>query len=322
MKTIVHPLAAQNIPEASVILNKAYPLLRELVHQYGVQVIGSKPHYKDNTLDKLLLAWNEIPVAAIGYTPETNQYFIRNVMQPKERGRTHEDRYTFSAAKLSSLMRTIKKFKLMPFVPQELLEAQYRSSLDRVPTFVAKTFKGKTKPNRISGEDVHELLNIVFNNRDPHSLSKESIDKYKVLLDIYSGVDKVREQQNDKLNSLFSKPVWAIGHDNTNAMLVGKLQYRFDVDMDHDVTNVRYTIEQPFTRVHDVDHIAELIPRLTMTKVHMQQNHDDIVKSYGFVGESQLVPKRFNGFIPELNVLCATEDTWGTLSEMRWIFVL
>jgi hypothetical protein len=103
---------------------------------------------------------------------------------------------------------------------------------------------------------------------------------------------------------------------------VGKVQFEITLDRDHDVRDVKTNIAVPFVRTKDIDHIDELIPKLTMTKVHMQQYHEDKVQSFGFVGESQLIPKRLELYIPELRVVGGKIDTWCTLSDMRWLFVL
>jgi hypothetical protein len=219
-------------------------------------------------------------------------------------------------------MRNIKKYKLMPDSVDDLVATQYRHDFYGMPTLVARSFGSKYKSSTLDCEEIHALLNIVFNNQDTYNLSIESIDKYKSLLDIFDGVDKVRAEQTEELKSIFSKPVWAIGYDKTNAFIVGKVLFDIGLDRDHDVREVKFSVVDPFVRTKDIDHIDELIPKLTMTKVHMQQNHEDMVKAYGFVGESQLVPKRLEMYIPELRVAGCRVDTWGTLSDMRWFFVL
>ena len=322
MSSLLHPTAT-NIQEADVIRNQAYPLLRELIYHYDVQVLGYGIALRPDNIDRnqLMLGWKGIPVAYINYTAE-KQFAFRNVMSPKDRGRSHEDRYTYYATKVSSLMRTIKKFNLMPESVEDLLNAQFRSTFHKIPMKVAHSFKGRTKNRQLNGDDTHELLQIVFNNKEVHSLSQESIGKYKTLLDIYDEVDKVRQAQAETLKEIFSKPVWAIGHDKAKALLVGKLKFNFKLDADYDATDINFTVEEPFVRSHDVDHISELIPRLTMLKVHMQQNHEELCKAFGFVGESQLIPRKLDMFIPPLNVCGGNDDTWGSLADTRWLFVL
>jgi hypothetical protein len=321
---LVHPTVVDSITEASVITNRAYPLLRELVYHYGVQVVGYShmPHSDNMDVARLVIAWKEIPVGLVFYDMNTQQFAFRTVMAPKERGRTYEDKYTYFASKVSVLMRNIKKYKLMPDSVDDLVATQYRNDFYTVPIMVSKSFDGKYKSNKLDCDEIHTLLNIVFNNQGTHNLSRESIDKYKSLLDIFDGVDKVRAKQTEELQDIFSKPVWAIGYDKTNTFIVGKVQFDIALDRDHDVRDVKFSVVNPFVRTKDIDHIDELIPKLTMTKVHMQQYHEDKVKAFGFVGESQLVPKRPEMYIPELRVAGCRVDTWGTLSDMRWLFVL
>ncbi len=320
---LVHPTVADSISEASVITNRAYPLLRELVYQYGVQVIGYQdlPHSENIRHARLLIAWKDIPVGGVYFDANTQQFAFRTVMAPKERGRTHDDRYTYIASKVSVLMRNIKKYGLIALSVDDLITTQYRQNFYDVPNMVAKSFYNKTKRNQLTSEETHTLLNIVFNNQGVHNLSKESIDKYKHLLDIFDDVDKVRVKQTEELKEIFSKPVWAIGHDKTNTFIVGKLLFDITLDSDHDVRDVKTIVATPFVRTKDIDHIDELIPRLTMTKVHMQQYHEDKVNA-GFLGESQLVPKYLEMYIPELHTVGCKVDTWGSLSDMRWFFVL
>jgi hypothetical protein len=321
---LVHPSVADKISESSIIENKAYPLLRELVYQYGVQVVGYQRNSPtdDTQYARLLLAWKEIPVGGIYFDRNTSQFAFRTVMAPKERGRTYEDKYTYFATKVSVLMRSIKKYKLMPEHAEELLSTQFRSTFWEVPTAVARSFTSKYKSSSLDSEEIHTLLNIAFNNQDQYSLSKESMDKYKSLLDIFNRVDKVRAEQAEELKSIFSNPVWTVGYDNSNTFIVGKLDFTFSLNYNHDIDHVTVELVEPFVRVKDVDHIDELIPRLTMLKVHMQQNHQDKIRDFGFLGESQLVPKRLDMYIPELRVYGTKADTWGSLSDMRWTFVL
>jgi hypothetical protein len=219
-------------------------------------------------------------------------------------------------------MRNIKKLKLIPDTANEILHRQYNSEFRRVPDKVASTFKGKRKHPTLNGDSVHNLLQIVFGNQALHNQSQESIDKYKHLLDIFNDVDKVRAAQTEELKSIFSNPVWAIGYDNTKAFIYGRVQFTLDVDSDHDVTAVSFSVVDKFIRSKDIDHIEELIPKLIMTKVHMQQNHAELINAFGFVGESQLIPKRIGQYIPELRVLGGDADTWGSLTDMRWTYVL
>jgi len=321
---LVHPSAVDNISESSVITNKAYPLLRELVYHYGVQVVGYShmPHTDNMDIARLIVSWRDVPVGCVFFDANTQQFAFRTVLTPKERGRTHDDKYTYVASKVSVLMRNIKKYKLMPDSLEDLITTQYRQAFYDVPQAVARSFKSKMKNNRLDSEEIHTLLNIAFNNRGTHDLSIESINKYKSLLDIFNDVDKVRAEQSEELKNIFSKPVWAIGYDKTNTFIVGKVQFEITLDRDHDVRDVKTNVAVPFVRSKDIDHIDELIPKLTMTKVHMQQYHEDKVQSFGFVGESQLIPKRLEMYIPELRVAGCKVDTWGTLSDMRWLFVL
>jgi hypothetical protein len=213
---LVHPTVVDSIMEASVITNRAYPLLRELVYHYGVQVVGYShmPHSDNMDVARLVIAWKEIPVGLVFYDMNTQQFAFRTVMAPKERGRTYEDKYTYVASKVSVLMRNIKKYKLMPDSVEDLVATQYRNDFYTVPIMVSKSFDGKYKSNKLDCDEIHTLLNIVFNNQGTHNLSRESIDKYKSLLDIFDGVDKVRAEQSEELKSIFSKPVWAIGYDS------------------------------------------------------------------------------------------------------------
>lgn len=295
--------AALNVTENDVINHMAYPLVRELAFSYGTQIIHTANPTSPNP--KFYLAREDgICVGYVLYDKD-HGYGFRSVVSAKERGgRRADDRYTWYSTKLAAIMRTIKKDKLIPSGSEKLIQEEtkiYNSVINMI-----SSYGDPRKSYGIGGEEAHRLLEIVFGNESPHDLSTESIAKYKEYLDKYKLVDTIREKRRNEVGKFFSQPLWAVCYDEAQSFLVGKLSFSVELDdnIHSGVATVKPDIAQPFKRVHMLDEFPEIMPKITMLKVVMQQRNWDAF-------HKEVMPKGFSGWIPELSAMSyAARSSW------------
>jgi hypothetical protein len=312
MKTFVHPFAVK-ITEESVVTNKAFPLVRELTHKYGLSVIAKKEAAVQPEYDELYMAREDgIPVCKVFFMRDKESYAIRNCMNAKDRGRSYTDKLTYFGKKVSFVMKTVEKERLIPTDTQQFIRIVFSTQIEGgVDSFSNSYGEVRKGSHGISGDITHDLIEIALGNRHLSTLSAESMNKVQFALDKYREADKTRAERKRELSEVFSTPMWAIIYDKTDSFCVGKLNLIPQWGGDDSVTSNSLAIEvaEPFKRVVDVTNVPELIPTLTMLKVAIQQN--DAIRDKRFVGESEFFPYDFERVVTELRVI-------GTRSGSRW----
>jgi hypothetical protein len=311
MKTFVHPFAVK-ITEEEIVLNKAFPLVRELVHKYGLSVIAKKEAAVQPEYDELYMAREDgIPVCKVFFMRDKESYAIRNCMATKERGRSYDDKLTFFGKKVSFVMKTVEKECLIPTDTQEFIRRVFGDQIGYGVDRFSGSYGEVRKGNHLEGEIVHQLIEIALGNRHASTLSAESMNNVQSVLDKYRAADKTRVERMKELTEVFSAPMWAIIYDKTDSFCVGKLNLtpKWDSDDSTTVRNLTIEIAEPFKRVADITDVPELIPTMTMLKVAIQQT--DSIRDKTFVGESEFFPYEFERVVTELRVI-------GTKSGSRW----
>ena len=326
VQTYLHSHADKALTEQHIADNMAFPFLREITHKYGLKVIGARGDnsFVINSYTKMILADEQgFPTSVIWMDKDTGAYNIRNTMQYKDRGRHWEDKFIYFGKRISSLMKTIDKEGLIPKNSEEFLNRTFGISLRSVTQKISSEYGNIEKNNRyFDGDEIHNLLQIVLNNRSIESLSKESIAKVKDTFDKYGQIDIMREKRVTEMASVFDKPMRVVMYDGLGFM-VGKI--KLDVTWGtHDMSCLNsshgYIVEN-FKRINDVDECPELIPTLTMLKVMMQEARND----HTFVGDSGLFPTSYaNNYTPELRVVGFNENSRWTRTgvvESDWLFI-
>ena len=312
----LHPSANPLLTEESIHQNAAFPLLREITHKYGLRVIDANA--------KMLLADEQgFVVASIWKNVTDETYHIRSVTNQKDRGRHWEDRFTYYAKRIPSLMKTIAKENLIPVDTLTAIKNMYGANFRSCVSEISNGYGTIQKSTGgLDGDDIHSLLQIVLNNRSLESLSKESIAKVKDTFDKYEQIDNIRVKRREEMAAMFSKPIAAAMHDELGFMY-GKLKltpnsYSGRVD-DAGIASVGVEIVENFRRLHDIEEVSELIPTLTMHKVYMQEKSSE----YKFVGDSQLFPQKAAGYIPELRVAAFSDnERWGQTAILKSTWML
>lgn len=317
MKTFIHPFAVK-ITEEDVVLNKAFPLMRELAHKYGLMVLAaavkSELQYRyESSLNPMYMAREDgIPVCKVFFMEDKGAFAIRNCMTMKDRGRTRDDKLTYFGKKVSFVMKTIEKENLIPKDTQTfiagMLSGRIKSAVDNLSSSYGEVRKG----NSISGEIIHSLMEIALGNRHVSTLSAESMTKVQSALDKYRDADKTRVERQRELSEIFSKPVWAVMYDNTDSFCVGRMKLfpTWGDASSASSTSFDLSIVEDFRRVADVTEVAELIPTMAMLKTSIEQARPDI--KYEFVGDSGFFPNNWNGMSTSLGVMTVDcGDRWS-----------
>jgi hypothetical protein len=299
---LVHD-AAVTITESDIINNPVYPLVRELAYTYGTQVI----HATETSGDRAKLYLAREDGICVGYARYNHEdaYCFRSVVATKERGgRSMDDRHTWHSGKVASLMRSIKKENLIPSGSEKLIQDE--SKIHNAIVSMVSSYGDTRKSGSLAGNETHEVLEIVFGNRSVHELSTESIEKYKVFLDKYRRVDTIREKRQTEISELFAQPLWAVCYDQAQSFLVGKLSFSVALDNEYHsgVGSTKIDIAQPFKRVHMLDEFPEIMPKMTMLKVHTQQRD-------GMEYHRDIMPKGLSGWLSDLDIMCyAARSSW------------
>lgn len=318
MSSFVHPVVT-TFNDADIVGAKIYPLIRELSYKYGLVVVGrTQAHFEDRERDKYVLSREDgFPICEVHM--HNGEFCIRNIMEHKERGRTTEDKLTYYGTKVPSLMKNIAKHKLIPASFLHVLN-KHSNMVKETTLRVAKSLGAVYKStNGVSGEKLHDLLKIAFDNQNVHNLSRESIDFYKDLLDKYRAVDETRDSRKQVFADIYDKPVKFIYYDILGSFIVGEMKINVTLDADFDPFGVTVT-SVTATRKRTFMDDPEIAPRMAMLKVHLQQNHGD---SSRFTGDEGFFPDH-EGYNTELNI-SVQHHGWRheeLLCAPQWVFLL
>ena len=321
-QTYLHSCADEILTEEAIRENEAFPLLRELTHKYGLRVINRTT--MESKHSKMMLADEQgFPIATIWKDRNTEAYNIRATMVAKDRGRHWEDKYTYYAKRISHLMKVIEKDELLPKNSEEFINRTFgmniRSAIIRISEHYGEIRKSG---HYFSGEEVHNLLKIVLNNRSLDELSIESITKVKDTFDKYAQVDIMREKRRTEMVGMFSKPMSVLMRDEMGFM-AGKLMLEplWASDVESSLVSSRCTIAEPFRRVNDVDECVDLIPTLTMLKVYMQEKQTSQTSHHG---ESGLFTNIGDTYLPDFRTVGFDENgrwTHSGILKSNWLII-
>lgn len=317
MKTFIHPFAAK-VTEEDVVLNKAFPLVRELAHKYGLMVLTMSQRMNPH-LNMLYLSREDgIPICKVFFMEDKESFAILNCMTAKERGRSRDDKLTYFGKKVSFVMKTIEKEGLIPQSTAAFVINALGRNIRNAVDSLSSSYGEIRKSNHLNGEIQHELIEIALGNRHVSTLSAESMSRVQSTLDKYRGADKTRAERQQELSEIFSKPMWSIIYDDTDSFCIGKMQLHPTWNGVNETTpaSVDMSIVEDFRRVADVTEIPELIPSMAMLKTAIEQARPDI--KYDFAGVSGFFPRNWTGVSPSLRAMTVDAgDKWSGTMLLR-----
>jgi hypothetical protein len=315
---LVHPIVASEVSESTVVMSKVYPLVRELVHKYKLKVMGKRISNwnPSEEYSHFYLARDDgFVVGTVGINRE-GQYTFRTGIRPKDRGRTREDKMTYMATKVSSMMRSIEKNKLLPENTVEVMN--YLGHTREVVKYAIKEYDYVGKNVLVNGAELHDILKVVFGYQDAKNLPISSMEKFKKVLDEYNQVDETRQAKLNVVKEKFDKPIKFIAYDDTKTFLKGTMKLSVSISETFNLDRVSVD-EIECKRVRTFMDDTDIAPLMAMFKVKLQQTDS----STSFMGEEGFFPECGERHVEELGIVKVDTDGWrhdNYPSKPQWIF--
>ena len=248
--------------------NVCFPLVRELEFKYGLKVYNITITRSDNVTEAFHLCYsNGIPCGTVfakkhrefdihkGTHVEYWEYCYKTPYYKKARASSDSDRQTISSKKISTLMGTIQRQKIIRDVTE--IFKNYKDKFKGARDIMVESFGKSNKYESVQMDTIHALVaHALGENPNSYGLSLD-LDLCKILLDKFNKADSIKAEKMKESERFFSNPFYAIGIDKHKQILIGKFTLVGDA----------VTILEDFSRVLSLDNKVDLIPILTMMKV-------------------------------------------------------
>jgi hypothetical protein len=233
-------------------------------------------------------------------------YYFRSPYYKKDRGHG-EEREIFFSKKLSTLIATIKRNRIIP--DEARILDFYKYCFFNAMGKIEDSYGSYHKHDSLNAEESHEVLKYVFGEIEHQDLS--ILDKCKKLLDKYNNIDKIKESAKADVRRFFSdEGFYAIGVDSFDHFIIGKLKLNM-VEGAYDMKNIE--VVKPFERVKDLSNHDYLQPILLMQKVYHEQQ-GKYTKFYG-----NYIPPH-DGLLKDLDIIQVT-NLQINYDQFIWTFV-
>lgn len=270
-------------------------LINELNYRYGLKVL---------TTTQLPESWGVRPLEFVMCQPDTGfavakvwtiesageiEYNYRSPYYTKERGNDREDKETIHSKKLSSLMATLKRNDVVRD-NDYLIKSAVEPVINDVESKIRESFGRGFKNNPFDGEGIHALLKALIGG----STNEIDYQQCKELLDKYEKIDRMREESVKEVDRFMGKEMLMIGADKLDHLVIGSVKREVIGENKHGEDKCKYTIVKPFKRYHSAHEREDLIPMLTMLKVHTEGKANEWYANF--------IP-RTTGFLQDLDVV-------------------
>jgi hypothetical protein len=265
-------------------------LIHELNYRYGLRVLTTTQlpeHYGTRPIEFVMCQPDTGFAVAKVWTIESAgeiEYNYRSPYYTKERGNGREDKETLHSKKLSSLMATLKRNDVVRD-NDFLIKSAIDPIINDVETKIREVYGRSHKNNPFDGEEMHSLLRSFISG----NTSGVDINKCKELLDKYEKVDRMKEECSKEVDRFMGKEMLMIGADKLDHLVIGSVKREVIGENKH-----KYTVVKPFKRYHSVHQREDLIPMLTMLKVHTEGKANEWYANF--------IP-RTTGFLQDLDVI-------------------
>lgn len=248
-----------------------FPLVRELEFKYGLKIshLTYLRDVKNKQWDTNLPAWlmchkNGIAVGKVYACTNTEgklEFCWRSPFYTKERGESREDKETIRSVKVSSLMATLTRQKVIPDAQNMEMRKlkQLRSAVELVQNAFGRSNKST---HHFDADEIHALLLMALGKSPNSEWVKVGQNKCQETLDIYEQADIVAKEKIKESSRFFTNPFFMVGVDELGDHLIGK----FKLSQVSDGGN-NYEIIEPFKRYKSYEEVPDLIPVMTMTKL-------------------------------------------------------
>ena len=292
-----------------VMKSKVLPLIRELNHIYGLKVYSASKDFRygvdENDGNFMLCDEVEgLPVARV-FSYENN-YCYHTPYQQKQRGADDFDRHTFRSQKLSSLIATIRKAKLITQAYQ--VKEYLQRHIDQPLSVMFGHYNVDNKKN-IGGDDAHRLISAIQSGKTLSDIPQEYRDFYLKMLDDYSKVDLQLETRKQGMIEML-KDCYIVGADKNGQYIIADATYELLTSRGVDV--FKNVLKTPFKRVKSLEEYPHILSTLTMLKVHLEGD-------YRPWSHKSLAPCG-DRFIPDLGISYGYQSN-GSDFNMAWLCI-
>jgi len=266
------------------------PLVLEMFYKYGLKVIswkkGMKYDYENHTYkhvdDKecFILSLNGMPACSVmaeaiidkDNNPKT-EYSIYAKTISKDRGRDEADRHTLRSVKLSQLIKTLEKRKVVDEFDKPV-SLTVRSLLHTTSRNmeVKADIKGITSSGS-EAEAIHALLKVFYGEMQKDNLSSDNVTNGKLLLDNLNKLDENNKTHIAELSRIYSD-FYLLYTDLSDGYVVTRIRVtlgndtRDIISRDSDIEEV--TATQRVLKLEDHPDFANFGGTMTMFKVWLE----------------------------------------------------
>ncbi len=233
-----------------------FPLVRELQFKFGLKAIR-------NVAGAWLLSHsNGIAVGKVFLRQKDgkSEYCFRTPFYTKERGNSREDKETIRSGKISSLVATLSRCKIIPAAID--METRKAKQVGTAQDILKKSLGESRKISEFSADETHALLLMALGRSPNSEWVKVDQNKCQAVLDKYEEADKVRKAKIEEASRMFSNPYWMVGVDEFGDYLIGKYKLYSSSD-----GTVGCHAIQSFRRYRSYEQLPEIVPLMTMVKV-------------------------------------------------------
>lgn len=308
--------------EDAVENSLAKPIVLEMFYKYGLKVIAwqtqSKYSYDESAYivsankDCYILSFNGMPACSVmaedigleNGQESKIEYSIFSKHIVKDRGRDNADRHTLRSVKLSQLIKSIEKRKIMDDMDTSIIpsvKSLLHTSYGHIST---QRDRKRVVDTDNDTEDIHSLLKAFFGMVEKDSLSPNTISNGKVILDKLNKTDENNKTHLMELTRMY-KDAYIIYADATDGYVVSRVKVNLTEDVrdylrkDEDIEELIPT--QRVLKLEDHPEFSNFGGVLTMFKVWAEDHiHYTMVKD--------IIPER-DTYWKEFDVTSYYKDT-------------
>ena len=287
-----------------------FPLVRELSFKYGLKVFNI--HQENSERNFYMSFANGFPVCKVWAYKDSSgvKYCYRSPHYQKERGRDSADRETLHSLKLSTLMGTIKKNKVIPTM--ESATMQVKRMWDSAISQRLGTLGNDSKDTYgVTPEMAHALVRSYLGESPSTPNYILDRDICKKLLDKYEQADKIKEEKQELVKSAYHNPFYVVGADSNHDLLVAKVKRVLVDEPNSNRKTVDFEFVQDFKRVKNLEEFPEVLPITVMFKASTEGNWKEV----------------FGGFIPRTDCyysdleVSTISHTYPTPFHFAWMLI-
>jgi hypothetical protein len=293
---LFHAVSDASLKE-EVLSNAVLPLVRELNYAYGLKVYVKNHHNGYNGYGMC----NEegLPIAKVFFHDDA--YCYHAPYQQKARGSDNFDRQTFRSKKLSTLMSTLKKTKIVTTTDRVL--EHYKRQFDNLIGRVSNAFEDKSKDN-LPPAYAHKLLQAMVDGKDINSFSQADRDLYLQILDNYKNIDTMKVVKKEGIESMFSD-CYLVLADTNGQYIVSESSYEYSTSQNWHGQRLAIKPTTPFKRVSNLTDYPSVLSTLTMLKVHLGEEFRP------YSGANNCLVPLGDKYISDLETVYCYENRYG-----------